>query len=130
MERISIGEAVDVFMKNRTEILKAARSQDAGSGYRVLAEVDNKGNWCGAGIVTPGTGSLLEHQKKGFALYINCNEFKSRTGVTEDIFDWEEQMAEKERETRGVYENHDNDCEINLKEDHDFFDDDFLGRGR
>jgi len=129
MERISIGDAVDVFMKNRTEILKAARSQDAGSGYRVLAEVDNKGNWCGAGIVTPGTGSLLEHQKKGFALYINCNEFKSRTGVTEDIFDWEEQMAGKERDftdARNVSENHEND----YSKSHDFFDDDFLGRGR
>jgi len=129
MERISIQEAVDVFMKNRTEILKAARSQDVDSGYRVLAEVDNEGNWRGAGIVTPGTGSLMVHKQQGYALYVDCNQFKSRTSITEEIFDWEEQMAEKERDAtdvRNVSENHDND----YGKSHDFFDDDFFNRGR
>jgi len=130
MKHISIGEAVDVFMKNKIEILKAARSQDAGTGYRILAKVDNEGNWCGAGIVTPDTGSLLAHQKTGFALYVDCDKFKSRTSITEEILDWEVQITEKEKESYRVSEKQDNEYEANQVTDRDFFDDDFLGRGR
>jgi len=129
MDKISISQAVDIFIEHRTEILKAARSQDAESGYRVLAEINNEGNWRGASVVAPDTGSLLAHKQQGYALFVDCNQFKSRTSVTEEIFDWEDQMAEKERDVsdvRNVSENHDN----NYGKSHDFFDDDFLGRGR
>jgi len=129
MDKISISQAVDIFIEHRTEILKAARSQDAESGYRVLAEtgyrvlaeINNEGNWRGVSVVAPDTGSLLAHKQQGYALFVDCNQFKSRTSVTEEIFDWEDQMAEKERDVSDVR---------NVSENHDFFDDDFLGRGR
>ena len=133
MDKIRASQAVDIFMEHRTEILKAVRSREEASGYRALAEVDFQGNWLGARVITEDNESLLAQNNQGYALYIDCNQFKSRESIAEEIFDWEEQIMNGARkgqeEEQEIAENSDYEDDKYWKKSYDFFDD-YLDRGR
>ncbi len=90
---ISYLDAAEVFRRHKKDILKAVRSAPA--GWRVLAEVDGDGAWRGAGCVTSGTGSLLAHEGRGYALYMGVNVFASYADVEDAISAWVEEMADR-----------------------------------
>jgi len=133
MDKIRASQAVDIFMEHRTEILKAVRSREEASGYRILAEVDFQGNWLGARVVTEDNESLLAQNDQGYALYIDCNQFKSRESIAEEIFDWEEQIMngarEGQEEEEEIAEDSDYEHDKYWKKSYEFFDD-YPGRGR
>lgn len=91
---VSIHEAADIMRQHKAEILKVMR--DAPKGWRVLAEVSNEGQWRGVGRVTPGTGSLMAHEGRGYAAYFGVSRFTSYADVEDDILDWILAMQERE----------------------------------
>lgn len=90
---ITAGQAAEVFAAHAAEIVRECRQ--APRGFRVLAEVDGDGEWRGAGRVTPGTGSLLAYEGRGFALYAEPNRFSSYADIGDAIAEWLEQQAER-----------------------------------
>ena len=133
MDKIRTSQAVDIFMEHRTEILKAVRSREEASGYRALAEVDFQGNWLGARVITADAESTIAQNDQGYALYVDCNQFKSRTSITEEIFDWEEQITdtgrEGQEEEQEIAEDSEYEHDKYWKKSYEFFDD-YLDRGR
>jgi hypothetical protein len=81
--------AAEIFRTHVRELVRAARR--GAPGRRVLAEVAGDGAWQGAGVVTRGTGSLLAHEGRGYALYVSCHRFFSLADGLQAIDEWEEE---------------------------------------
>lgn len=120
MDREALHVAIDELLAHRTELVKAIRSQPFNSGYFVKVELDENGYWVDAKVVKQ------QNVREGDALYIECNHFKSRNSIADDIFDWEEKMSKRLLEMKEPEQNY----EHNNEDSRDFYDDDFLGRGR
>jgi hypothetical protein len=120
MDREALHVAIDELLAHRTELVKAIRSQPLNSGYCVKVELDENGYWVDAKVIKQ------QNVREGDALYIECNPFKSRDSIADDIFEWEEKMSKRLLEVQEPDRSHDHD----EMDTHDFYDDDFLGRGR
>jgi len=120
MDREALHVAIDELLAHRTELVKAIRSQPLNSGYLVKVELDENGYWVDVKVVKQ------QNVQEGDALYIECNPFKSRNSIADDIFDWEERMSKRLLEEQEPEQSHERDD----KDSRDFYDDDFLGRGR
>lgn len=92
-DTLSIYDIADVMREHKKEILKEAR-RSAKHGYRVMAEIENDGTWRGVGVVTPGTGSLLAHEGRGFACFFSCDSFMSYNEIEEQIWQWTEEKQQ------------------------------------
>lgn len=94
MNELSIYDIADVMRKHKKEIMKCARRSQR-DGFRVMVEVETDGTWRGAGVVTPGTGSLLAHEGRGFVCFFSCDSFLSYSDIEEEISEWLEQKQEQ-----------------------------------
>ena len=88
-KRITVRETARVLRKHVAEITLACKrtAQDV-QGWRVLAEVSNAGDWRGAGRVSPGTLSLMAHERRGRACYFTPSRRMTQAEVRYQIAEW------------------------------------------
>jgi hypothetical protein len=92
-EKMSIYDIADVMREHKKDIMKHAKRSNR-DGFRVMVEIENDGTWRGAGVVTPGTGSLLAHEG-GFVCFFSCNSFLSYSDIEDQIWQWIQQTEDR-----------------------------------